>query len=86
MEDPVCVNGLNYNKKSIIKFGNKNGWKCPKGEPFEIKDVKQVPDSLQNLCFLARTHGDRQFIHMMQDNPAVLDSMYNNEKHVLEAW
>ena len=46
MEEPVSVNGTNYNKKSIIKFGNRNDWTCPKGESFTIKDVLSVPDSL----------------------------------------
>jgi hypothetical protein len=40
MDDPVSVNGGNYNKKHILKYGKRHDWNCPKGMPFLLKDVK----------------------------------------------
>ena len=36
MEDPVVVNGCNYNRKHIIEYGRRNGMKCPNGKAFKI--------------------------------------------------
>jgi hypothetical protein len=39
MDEPVSVNGANYNKLHILKFGKRNNWKCPKGMAFTISEI-----------------------------------------------